>query len=61
MVWKEKPEPRFEVVSLRVTEEELERIDEATEGGTRQAFLHAAVLFALELRNAPATITRRKI
>jgi hypothetical protein len=61
MVWQKKDKPKYHVISLRVNDEELEAIRKATGGSTRQKFLHAAVLFALELRNAKTTVTRRVI
>ncbi len=57
---KAKQNPRNNVICLRVSDDELERLQAVCKGGTRQEFLHAATMFALALREAPAVTTVKR-
>lgn len=43
--WKENP--RYNVLSVRVSDGELSRIREQSGNGTMQGFLHCAIMFAV--------------
>lgn len=61
LMGKMKEHPRYNILSCRVSDEELKRVEAALQGDTMQSLLHAALMFVLQIRETPVIITTRRV
>lgn len=56
-----KEHPKYNILHVRVSDQELKRVEAALDGNTKQDMLHAGLLLVLEILEAPAKIRTRMV